>query len=87
MHVTHSQGAGPSLQAKIDLEVVATEERAAEVVAAAKRATGVGKMATRQLQGIVQVRQQLQELQERAGEAERLLQQLELEIQHKGRLA
>lgn len=72
------------LQAVIDLEILATEEKAAEVVATAKRAAGNGKMAARQLQGITQVRQQLQELQDRAETAERLMQQLELKWTSKG---
>ena len=63
--------------------VLATEEKAAEVVAAAKRAAGNAKMATRQLQGIAQLRQQLRELQDRAGAIESVMQQLELAMKSK----
>lgn len=67
-------------QAAIDAKILAVEETAADVVSAAKRAVGNGKMATRQLQGVGQMRLQLQELQYRAEAAEKLIERIEREL-------
>lgn len=68
------------MQAAIDVKILDVEEAAADIVNAAKRAVGNGKMATRQLQGVVQVQQQLQDLQCRAEAVEKLVKEFEREL-------
>lgn len=68
------------MQAAIDVKILDVEEAAADIVNAAKRAVGNGKMATRQLQGVGQVQQQLQDLQSRAEAVEKLVKQFEREL-------
>ena len=63
------------------MKVLAVEKLAAEVVLAAKRAASNSKMATRQLQGVENVRLQLGELLNRAEAIETLVGRLERELE------